>query len=206
MAIGTDTSESLSQRAAFPPMPVCRLGVDQYEEMIRAGIIMEDDPIELLDGWLVPKMTKNAPHVLVSGLVRNTIQRILPEGWCIYSQDPVRLATSMPEPDVMVVRGDLREYRERLPRGEDVGLIVEVADASLSRDQEFKKTLYAQAGIPVYWIVNLIDGRVEEYTNPAGSAENVDYGQRRDYSVEEGIPVVLEGRHLAMIPVRNLLP
>ena len=75
----------------------------------------------------------------------------------------------MPEPDVMVVRGDLRQYRERLPRAEDVGLIVEVADATLYRDQEFKTTIYAQAGIPVYWLVNLIDNRIEVYSEPAGS-------------------------------------
>ena len=119
-----DTSETILQRAALPPMPVCRLGVDQYEEMIRSGIIMEDDPIELLDGWLVPKMTKNPPHVVASELVRNSLSQTVPEGWCVYSQQPVRLPTSMPEPDVMLVRGDLRQYRDRLPRAEDVGLVV----------------------------------------------------------------------------------
>lgn len=187
-------------------MPVCRLGVDQYEQMIRSGIITEDDPIELLDGWLVPKMTKNSPHVLASELVRDALQGTVREGWCVYSQQPVRLSASMPEPDVMVVRGERRQYRDRLPRAEDVGLVVEVADASLSRDQVFKKAIYAQAGIPVYWLVNLLDGRVEEYTALTSSAENADYGQRRDYSLADAIPLLLDGRHIAAIPVRDLLP
>ena len=194
------------QRAAIPPMPICRLGVGMYEEMIRTGIIMEDDPVELLDGWLVPKMTNNAPHVFVSGLVRKAIERILPEQWCIFSQDPIRLAASMPEPDVMVVRGDLQRYRQRLPRAEDAGLIVEVAEASLERDQTFKKAIYAQAGIPVYWLVNLIDGRIEEYTDPTGSAENADYRQRQDYAVGDEIPLTLDGCRVAGIAVRELLP
>ena len=95
--------------------------------------------IELLDGWLVPKMTKNPPHILATGLVRDALYHVVPQGWCVYSQDPVRVQRSMPEPDVMVVRGDLRQYGDRRIRAEDVGLIVEVADASLARDQVFKK-------------------------------------------------------------------
>jgi Uma2 family endonuclease len=201
-----DTSETILQRAALPPMPVCRLGVDQYEEMIRSGIIMEDDPVELLDGWLVPKMTQNPQHVLVSEQVRDTLYETLPEGWCVYAQKPVRLSTSMPEPDVMVVRGDRRQYRDRLPRAENLGLVVEVSDASLVRDQTFKKIIYAQAGIPCYWLVNLIEQRVEQYTDPTGLGENADYAQRRYYSPTDEISLVLDGCHIATIPVRDLLP
>ena len=112
----------------------------------------------------------------------------------------------MPEPDAMVVRGQSTEYRNRRIRAEDVGLVVEVSDASLPRDQVFKKAIYAQAGIPVYWLINLVDGRLEEYTDPAGSDETADYRQRRDYSPNDEIPLVLDGRHVANIPVRELLP
>ena len=73
-------------------------------------------------------------------------------------------------------------------------------------DQVFKKAIYAQAGIPVYWLVNLLDGRVEEYTAPTGSAENADYGQHRDYLPADEIPLLLDGHHIATIPVRDLLP
>ena len=55
MSTVDDLSSGFSLGAAFPPLPVCRFTVDQYEEMIRAGIITEDDPIELLDGWIIPK-------------------------------------------------------------------------------------------------------------------------------------------------------
>jgi Uma2 family endonuclease len=201
-----EISETLAEGAAFPPVPICRLGVEKYEEMVRAGIITTDDRVELLDGWLVPRMTQNPPHVLACELVRDALQRIVPQGWCIYSQKPVRLPTSLPEPDVMVVRGDLRHYRDRRIKVEDLGLVVEVSDTSLSLDQDFKKTIYAQAGVPIYWLVNLVDHRVEEYTNPTGPAEHADYRARHDYSSADDIPAALDGRHVAAIPVRDLLP
>jgi Uma2 family endonuclease len=206
MSTVADLSSGFSLGAAFPPLPVCRFTVEQYEAMIRAGIITEDDPIELLDGWITQKMTKNPPHFVASELVRNALARILPEGWCVVSQQPARLAASMPEPDVMIVRGDPRSYIERLPRAEDVALVVEVSDASLSRDQGLKKSIYAQAGIPCYWLVNLIDRRIEEYTDPVTSGENPDCRQRRDYSADAEIALLLDGRRIATVPVRDLLP
>jgi Uma2 family endonuclease len=206
MSTGADLSSGYSLGAAFPPLPICRFTVEQYEAMVRAGIITEDDPIELLDGWIMPKMTKHPPHVLASELVRERLSRVLPDGWCIHSQEPLRLAASMPEPDVTVVRGDLRSYRDRLPQAADVALVVEVADASLSRDQVVKKAIYAQAGIPCYWLVNLIDGRIEEYADPSGAGENADYRQRHDYSADGEITVLLDGRQVARVPVRELLP
>jgi Uma2 family endonuclease len=206
MSTGADLSSGFSLGAAYPPLPVCRFTVEQYEAMIRAGIITEDDPIELLDGWITHKMTKNPPHVLASELVRNAIARILPAGWCVHSQEPVRLATSMPEPDVTVVRGELRSYRDHLPQAQDVALVVEVADASLSRDQILKKSIYAQAGIPCYWLVNLVDARIEEYTEPVATGESSDYGQRRDYAADGEIALLLDGRRISSFPVRDLLP
>jgi len=178
-------------------MPVCRLGVDMYEEMIRSGIITKDARIELLDGWLVPKMTKNPPHILSAELVRNALHKSVPAGWCVFSEQPIRVGTSMPEPDATVVRGELRQYGDRRIRAEDVGLVVEVSDASLSRDQVFKKAIYAQAGIPVYWLVKSAGQPGGGIYRPTGSAENADYGQRRDFALNDELPLLLDGRQLA---------
>jgi hypothetical protein len=169
MSIVGDLSGTLPHRAAMPPLPVSRLTVDHYLAMFRAGIVTEDDRIELLDGWLVPKATKTPLHCLATGLVRDGLRRIEPEG-------------------------------------EDIGLVVEVADASLFCDQVVKKSIYAQAGIPCYWLVNLVDRRIEEYTEPVTSGENADYRQRRDCSGDVEIALVLDGRHIASVPVRDLLP
>ncbi len=122
MSTVADHSSGFSLGAAYPPLPVCRFTVEVYEEMIRAGIITEDDPIELLDGWITPKMTKNAPHLAATVAVNQTLVRAVPRGWCVVPEHPIRLAASMPEPDMMVVRGDAHSYIDRLPRAEDVAL------------------------------------------------------------------------------------
>ncbi len=83
---------------------------------------------------------------------------------------------------------------------------VVVSDSSLRRDQGFKKAIYAKAGIAVYWIVNLIDRRVEVYTDPTGPAAQPDYRVRHDAGEADQVPVVIEGREVARIAVRELLP
>jgi Uma2 family endonuclease len=206
MATVADHSGTAFQKAAFPPEPVCQLGVDMYEEMIQAGIITKDARIELLDGWMVPKMTKNPPHILAAELVRDILYESMPAGWCVFSEQPIRVGTSMPEPDAAVVRGQRRQYGDRRIRAENVGLIVEVADASLARDKSLKKSIYAQAGIPVYWLVNLVEHRVEVYTDPTGSDENADYRQRHDYLPNDEIPLTLDGQTITAIPAQNILP
>ncbi len=139
--------------------------------MIRAGILTDDDPVELLDGWLVSKMPKNPPHCVVTRLIRQALERLVPAAWYVDTQEPLTTADSEPEPDVVVVRGETRQYLDRHPGPEDVGLVVEVADTTLQRDRTSKKRLYARAGIPVYWIVNLPESRCEVYSEPVrGSA------------------------------------
>ena len=73
-----------------------------------------------------------------------------------------------PEPDLCVVRGESDDYTDRHPGPGDIALIVEVAESSLSRDRGEKGENYGRAGIPVYWIVNLVDRRLEVYSNPTG--------------------------------------
>jgi Uma2 family endonuclease len=192
--------------AAQPPVCVWRLSVEQYEEMIRVGILTEDDPVELLDGWLVPKMPKKPAHVLATELARDLLEKVLPEGWHVNSQQPVRLATSEPEPDAMVVRGARRDYRDRLPLATDVSLVVEVADTSLQQDQTFKKAIYAAAAVPVYWIINLVDRRVEVLTAPGAGSAGPEYGGCHVYRPGEAVPVVIAGRDVGQIPAGDLLP
>lgn len=206
MAILIDNIEIPADRSAVPSVPIWRLSVAQYHEMLRTGILGEDDPVELLDGWLVPKMVKNPPHRAATRLVRVALEHVVPQGWYVDPQEPITLSASEPEPDVAVIRGDTREYLERHPGPREVGLVVEIADASLSRDQIVKKSLYAQAAIPVYWIVNLLERRVEVYTDPSGPGQESDYRSRRDYTATDEVPVVLDSREVARIPVQGILP
>lgn len=207
MAALTRPAPPAQQRsAAVPADPIWRLSVDQYHAMARAGILTEDDPVELLDGWLIPKMPKNPSHRVATRLVRQALERLTPAGWYVDSQEPITTPDSEPEPDVAVIRGDTRLYLDRHPGPEEVALVVEIADTTLQRDRTLKKRLYAYAGIPVYWIVNLPERQLEVYTRPSGPAEPADYSQRQNYLSSAAIPVVIEGREIGHLTAQELLP
>lgn len=194
--------------AEAPAGPVWRLSTDQYHRMVGAGILTDMNRVELLDGWLVVKMLKNPPHRAASRLVQKALERVVPAGWDVDREAPVTLATqdSEPEPDVVVIRGEPEQYVDRHPGPADVALVVEVADASLGRDRGAKKRVYAAGGIPVYWIVNLIDSVIEVHTAPASAGETPDYRERREYRPGDTVPVVIEGVEVASLEVARLIP
>jgi Uma2 family endonuclease len=205
-AIATHPSLSSAESTGVPIDLIWRLSVEQYHAMIQAGILTEDDPVELLEGWLVTKMPKNPRHSAVTQLIQAALTRSLPAGWHVRGQEPVTTEDSEPEPDVVVARGDLRQYLDRHPGPHEIALIIEVADSSLSRDRMLKKRLYAAAGIPMYWVVNLPELRIEAYSDPSGPGEQPTYRHQQDYGTADAVPVVLDGVEVAHIAVRELLP
>jgi Uma2 family endonuclease len=201
----------LPSTAATPIPPgiptdyIWRCTLEQYHEMVRQGILTDDDRVELLEGWLIAKMPKNPPHRLVNGLLRARLERVLPAGWHVNVHDPITLESSEPEPDITVVRGDLRDYAARHPGPEDLPCLIEISDTTLARDRGIKKRVYARARIQVYWIVNLIDRQVEVYTQPSGPAENPDYAQRQDFGPADTLPVVIDGQEIGRLAVQEFL-
>ena len=98
-------------------------------------------------------------------------------------------------------RGDPEVYANHHPGPADVGLLIEVSDASLARDQGEKKINYARAGIPVYWIANLVDRQIEVYTGPSAAG----YTVRDDYRAGQVVPVVIGGVTLGSVAVDEVL-
>jgi Uncharacterized protein conserved in cyanobacteria len=192
--------------AAIPNDLIWRLSIEQYHAIIQAGILTDDDSVELLEGWLVFKMPKNPPHRATTRLVRTALENILPAGWYVDSQEPITLSNSEPEPDIVVVRGDTRQYLDRHPGAEDIALIIEVSDTTLQRDRTVKKRIYARAGISIYWIVNLVEEQVEVYSQPLVEVEQPDYSQRLDFGRSAVIPIIIEGIEIGAIAVDALLP
>lgn len=119
----------------MPKEPIWRLQVRQYYDMIDAGILTDDDPVELLEGWLVTKISKAPPHRIATQLTREALAQLAPPGWYVDDQEPITTTDSEPEPDVVIVRGDRRDYTERHPYADEVALVVEVADTTLQRDR-----------------------------------------------------------------------
>jgi Uma2 family endonuclease len=188
--------------SAPPPDPLWRLSVDQYHQMIQAGILSSDDPVELLDGCLVRKMPKNPLHCYVSELLRERLAGLLPAGYFTSSQNPVTLTASEPEPDVLLIRGARADFVARHPHPSDIVLLVEVADTSLTRDRGAKKRIYAQAGIANYWVINLVNKQIEVYQEPAG----IDYGKQAISGPNEDVAIIVDGKALGSVRLAQLLP
>ncbi len=189
-----------------PPVAVRRFTVEEYHQLISTGILGEDDPCELLEGYIVPKMSRNPPHDLCLVLLHTVLAKILPHGWFLRGQSPVTTADSEPEPDLAVVRGDPRDFRARHPGPADMGLVVEVADSSLERDESFKARLYARASVAVYWIVNIPDNLLEVYTHPTGPADEPHFRTRRDFRPDENVSLILDRATVGTVLVRDVLP
>jgi Uma2 family endonuclease len=185
---------------------VYRLTVAQYQRMVEVGILTVNDKVELLEGLLVLKMPRNPPHDGTIQVINKRLGRRIPAGWDLRSQLAVELPDGQPEPDFAVARGDETSYMHRHPTAADVGLVIEVAHSSLTRDQLDKARNYARAGIPVYWIINLVDRRVEVYTQPSGPTAAPSYAALQSYHPGDAVPLVLDGNTVAVVPAADLLP
>jgi Putative restriction endonuclease len=192
--------------AAVPTEAVYQLSVEQYHAMLEHGILHSGDPVELLEGFLIAKMTKNLPHSALNDLVADVLREILPKGWHVRVQNPITLETSEPEPDLAIVQGTPRDYLKRHPTAQDVALVIEISDSTLERDRTLKKAIYAKAGILIYWIINLVEQRIEIYAQPEQHNDEFVYQQVQFYGPTDQVPVMIEGQAIAHIPVSNLLP
>jgi Uma2 family endonuclease len=197
--------ESSAETAPSRAPEFYRFSVKQYHRMIQAGILTAKDRVELLEGWIIPKRSYNPPHNIMITRVNRRLVRILPDEWLLQVQGAVTLRESEPEPDFAIVRGPEEKYFHCKPVARDVVLLIEVADSSLLDDRRGKGALYAQARIPEYWIINLVDAQVEIYTQPR-AGKSPGYRQQRDYGIDEAVPLILAGRAIARVPVRELLP
>lgn len=207
MTVSVSQAQSVKQAlAAVPSEQVWRFSVGQYHQMIRAGILIREDQVELLKGWLISKMPKNPPHRIATKLTRQSLESVVPNGWYVDSQGPITLEDSEPEPDAIIVRGDTRDYSDGHPTSKDIALVVEIADATLERDRELKKELYARAGIPMYWIINLLEGQLEVYSVPISESGDSDYASQQEFKRGDSAPIVIESEIAAYVAVNDLLP
>jgi len=182
-----------------------RFTVEEYHRLVEVGILHSGDPYELLDGWIVRKMPNNPPHVRTTVRISECIKSFVPETHILRIGFPITLEVSEPEPDVVVARGPHELYDDRHPFPVEIELVVEVSDATLSRDKRLKLPLYAKSKLPVYWIVNIPERQIEVYTDPRGGKAPT-YRLRTDYGIDSSVPVIIAGETRGSIPVREILP
>ena len=178
-----------------------RFTADEYHRMAEAGILHEDDRLELIDGEILRMAAIGSRHfACVNGFTAWFATRLA--GRAIVSvQNPVRLSTgSEPEPDIALLRPRADRYAAGLPGPDAVFLLVEVADTTLRYDRETKLPLYAEAGIPEVWIVDLHRERVLIYRGPRdGDYQHVTTVTRGGSLSPQAFPDVA-------VPVDEILP
>jgi Uma2 family endonuclease len=153
-------------QTTYPPQPK-RFTVHDYHRLIELGFWGEDDHIELIRGELIQMAAKGATHESCITRLMRALLPLIGEQATLRCQSPIVLADSEPEPDFTIVRNQIDDYMHGHPRPEDTLLVIEVADSSLTYDREEKLPLYAEVGIPDYWLFNLLDGYLEAYSQPA---------------------------------------
>lgn len=183
-----------------------RFTIREYHNLIRIGVLTEDDNLELIRGYLVHKMSRNPPHDSTLQRLNRLLLRAIPGGWDGRFQSAVTLDESEPEPDGAIVRGDGRTFDTRHPRADEIAIVIEVADSTLAGDRQDKCEIYAEAGIPEYWIVNLVDNVIEVYTSPQPTPSGVRYAARQNYGYGTQVPLRLDGVHTADIAADDVLP
>jgi len=158
--------------------------VEEYRHMAEAGILTANDRVELIEGEVLEMTPIGSRHAAcVAGLAQLLSVRVQDRAR-VWPQNPVKISVySEPQPDVALLRPRAVPYRDAGPTAADVLLIIEVADRSLTRDRRVKIPLYARAGIPEVWIVDLEGGSVEVYTAPTPT----NYRSVRQYRPGESV-------------------
>jgi Uma2 family endonuclease len=184
---------------------LARFSVVSYQRMVASGALTSDDKVELLENYVVLKMPHNPTHDSTIQRMLGPLLRSLPGGWDLRVQSAITLSDSEPEPDFALVRGSSADYEGHHPFAADVGLVIEVAETSLARDRHDKGRIYANANIPNYWIVNLVDRQIEVYSQPSPAEASGEYSARNFYHPGDNLPLMLGGSEAAFIPVSELL-
>ncbi len=140
---------------------------DEYQRMGEVGIFHEDDRVELIHGEIVEMSPIGGTHVVcVNRTTRAAMRQTDETEFYVSVQNPIRIPNrrSEPQPDLAIVRVGYDE--QKLPEASDVVIIVEVSDSTLDYDRSVKLPLYAAAGIPEAWLMNLVRARIERHTDP----------------------------------------
>jgi Uma2 family endonuclease len=201
--------EQANQRSpevpVMPEEPVLPLSVEGYHALLKAGILQDGDPVELLEGFMVPKMTKGPRHELVRRRVMRRFLALIPSEFFVDSQGAATLLTSEPEPDIFVIRGTEEDYADRHAGPAETVIVVEIADSSVRRDRNWKKRIYARAGVPSYWVVNLVDDHIEVFNQPSGDTPKPAYATTGVYQLGDSVPVMIDGNEIGQIDVAAIL-
>lgn len=206
-----NSSGTIAHHAAETPAPVGpakRWSTAEFDRLLAEGFLREGSRAYLWDGAIIEPMAENPPHInAVANLYRILMSRLADDSWTINQVNPIALADGFkPQPDLAVLQGPRDRYEARIPNPADVALLVEVSDSTNAKDAGEFLRKYAEAGIILYWIVNIPGRRVEVYSDPLGASG---YQVRQTYSLDDQVPLTLiaDGMPttIARVSVREVL-
>jgi len=155
------------ESSAIQILPQRLITVSEYDQMALHGIIGDDERVELLCGKIIPMGPIGKRHALCVNQFAQVLLPILGTQASLTIQNPIQIDDyTEPEPDLALIQAPLTRYADHHPRPEEVYLVIEVADTTLQKDRMVKLPLYAKAGIPECWIVNLEGEAIEAYREP----------------------------------------
>lgn len=178
----------------------------QLWRMIDAGVIPDHSQVELIRGRIY-RMTKHAPHNYAVGQLDDLLRAILPSGF--HSREEKTLVhnnSSLPEPDLAIVRGRRADYTRTNPKTSDAVLIVEVCASTRTADYRDKVRLYAQARVAVYWVVDVDGRKLDVFTLPEGSGSEARYAKHDIHPEGSSVSVMIDGREVGRIDAKDVLP
>lgn len=169
-----------------------RFTVAEYYAMADAGILREDDRVELIEGEIIQMAAIGSRHAACVNRLTRLLVEQAGDAAVVTVQNPARLSDlTEPQPDLTLARPRADFYAGAHPRPEDILLLIEVAHSSLGYDREIKLPLYATAGIPEVWIVDVEGGVVEVYRDPSGGRFRVaDTARAGDVLSASKVPAV----------------
>ena len=161
-----------------------RFTIAEYHRLDDIGLLQKENHearTELIRGEIVFMAAKGTKHTVCCSNVNRELNKLVADRAIIRCQDPILLPPDgQPEPDFVIVRDRSDNYLDGHPLPEDILLVIEIADSSLNYDRDIKGTLYAEAGIEHYWLCNLIDNRLEAYSQPYRDVQGKgNYAQRK---------------------------
>jgi Uma2 family endonuclease len=177
-AVSTTAAAAVAERRRW------RWSRDAFLRLAELGVFAADEKVELIEGDIVPMAPPNPPHSGAINPVGKLLESAFGSGFHMRTEQPLVLGEdTQPQPDVVICVGEAADYRRRFPTAEDVRLVVEVSDTTLAEDRAVKGPLYARAGIPEYWILNLRDACLEVFREPDGAR----YRAQRLYTAGETV-------------------
>ena len=165
--------------------------IEEYHQLVDLGFFTENDRIELIRGEIIDMAPKRTPHSVCNSILFGELYKLLGDRANVRGQEPITLpSNSEPEPDVVIAEKKADNYLSAHPTAEDIILVVEISDSTLKYDREIKLSLYAEANISHYWIVNLVDNYLEVYTNPfSDNKDNFYYKNKSIFLPDDNITI-----------------